>query len=213
MEHKLYSSELKESNKKDLTVIHFISTERPDRGGDILYADGMVMLGRPVVLLQHGSSNIGMEPIAKPVWIKKGIFKDQKGIEAKTQFFPDELGQKLWEKTTKGYLPNWSVGWRPLRHEYKTDETGKEIRHVYEWELLEYSLVAVPMQPDAQTMTDKAAMTQLAFKIMPPAREIDLGPSYMSQGKLSIWIDDNIINKTIRQTVRKELNRLRGRVE
>ena len=187
IEHKIFEAEVKESNEKDLTIVHFISTEKRDRGRDILYADGMKVEGRPVVLFQHGWSNIGSEPIAKPLWIKKGEFKNRKGIQAKTQFFPDELGQRLWKKTTEGYMPNWSVGWRPLRHEYITDKDGIEVRHVYEWELLEYSLVAVPMQPDAQTLPDsdrKDRMPEsILVKMLPEEEE--------RRGNLMAWKRDD----------------------
>lgn len=156
MERKIFTDvEVKEFDEKDLTVTHFISTERRDRGGDVLYADGMKIEGKPVVLFQHGFSAAGAEPIAKPLWIKKGEFKNHKGIQAKTQFYPDELGKRLWDKSAHGYIPNWSVGFRPIRHEFKAGKDGKEVRHVYEWDLLEYSLVGVPMQPDAQTLSFK----------------------------------------------------------
>lgn len=170
IEHKIFEAEIKESNVKDLTVTHFISTERRDRGRDILYADGMKVEGRPVVMFQHGFNDIiGSEPIAKNLWLKRGDFKNRKGILAKTQFFPDELGQRLWQKNVEGYMPNWSVGWRPLKHEFVT-EKDVEVRHVYEWELLEYSLVAVPMQPDAQTLPGKE-VEQLCFKMLPESEE------------------------------------------
>ena len=155
--------EIKESDTNDLTVVHFISSEKRDRGGDILYADGMKMEGRPVVLFQHGfNESIGSEPIAKPLWIKKDEFKGRKGIKAKTQFYPDELGKRLWRKAVDGFLPNWSIGWRPIKAEFKNERDGSQTRHVYEWELLEYSLVSVPMQPDAQNV-DKTAV--ICFKM------------------------------------------------
>lgn len=169
-EIKIFEAEIKEYNEKDLTVTHFISSELPDRGGDILYAAkndkgaGMIMLGRPVVLQQHGWGEMGMEPIAKPVWIKVAKFKDRNGIECKTQFFPDDLGKRLWKKTSEGYMPNWSVGWRPI--EDKVEMKG-DVRHVYEWELLEYSIVGVPMQPDAQT----GEISSFLFKMIPEHEE------------------------------------------
>ena len=183
IERKVFEVEVKEFNEKDLTVEHFISTERRDRGRDILYADGMKMEGRPVVLYQHGFNDvIGSEPIAKNLWLKKGDFKNRKGIVAKTQFYPDELGQRLWQKNVEGYMPNWSVGWRALRHEFKTEKDGVEIRHVYEWELLEYSLVAVPMQPDAQTLPGKE-VEQICFKMIPEREE--------KYGELVAWKNDD----------------------
>jgi len=166
IQRKVCDSEIKEYDEKDLSVVHFISSELPDRGGDILYAAknskgaGMVMFGRPVVLQQHGWGEMGMEPIAKPISIKVAKFKDRNGIECKTQFFPDDLGKRLFKKTSEGYMPNWSVGWRPM--EGKVEVKG-DIRHVYEWELLEYSIVGVPMQPDAQT----GEVESFLFKMIP----------------------------------------------
>ena len=166
LQRKVCDSEIKEFDEKDLSVVHFISSELPDRGGDILYAAknskgaGMVMFGRPVVLQQHGWGEMGMEPIAKPISIKVTKFKDRNGIECKTQFFPDDLGKRLFKKTSEGYMPNWSVGWRPM--EGKMEVKG-DIRHIYEWELLEYSIVGVPMQPDAQT----GEVESFLFKMIP----------------------------------------------
>lgn len=162
MEHKTFQAEVKEADGNDLTITHWISSEKRDRGGDILYAGpnrkgrGMVVDGAPVVLFMHGMGSSGMEPIAKPLWIQSAQRGDYNGIMAKTKFYEDELGRRLWKKCKEGYLPNFSMGWIPLIHETKDDPAG-ETRHVYEWELLEYSLVGVPAQPDAQT---------LAFKIM-----------------------------------------------
>lgn len=166
--HKTFAAEVKESNEDELTVTHFISTERLDRGSEILYADGMQVNGKPVVLAHHGYGPAGSEPIAKALQIKPGRFNGKKGVQAKTQFWPDELGKRLWAKTVQGFMPNWSVGWRPLREEIIPDrKTGREVRHVYEWELLEYSLVGVPMQPDAQTIDKEESDGSIEVKIMP----------------------------------------------
>lgn len=183
IEHKIFGAEVKEFDEKDLTVTHFISTEKRDRGGDILYSDGMRIEGKPVVLFQHGFGESGMEPIAKAIWIKKGEFKNRKGIQAKTQFYPDDLGRRLWDKTTHGYMPNWSIGWRPLpgKSEMKTERDGSQIRHVYEWDLFEYSIVGVPMQSDAQT-TGKDAVGSIQFKVLPEIEE--------KRGDLVAWKDE-----------------------
>jgi hypothetical protein len=169
-ETKIFEAEVKDPNEADLTVTHFISTERRDRGGDVLLAKGMKITGRPVVLLQHGWGAVGPEPIAKPVWIKKGEFKNNKGVQAKTQFYPDELGKRLWSKCAQGYIPNWSIGWIPLKEEFVTEDDGGRTRVVSEWELLEYSLVGVPMQPDAQNV-DKTG--NLLFKVLDGCTEVE----------------------------------------
>lgn len=152
IKYKIFDSDVKVFDEKDLTVEHFISTERRDRGDEVMLADGMQIKGKPVVLLQHGRTAIGSEPVAKPVWLKKGTYKNKKGIVAKTKFFDDEqgLGRRLWEKTTQGYMPNWSIGYQVLDYSQKRD-----FMEIKEWDLLEYSLVGVPMNPDAQTIYSK----------------------------------------------------------
>lgn len=161
-EKKVFEAEVKEFDEKELTITHFISTERKDRGGDIMRADGMKIRGRPVVLMAHGMSRFGQEPIAKPVFIKKGEFKGNKGIMAKTKFYPDEDGQRLWTKATQGYMPNWSIGYIVIRKEDIRD--GQDYgRDILEWELLEYSPVGVPMNPDAQATEKSSDMAWFKF--------------------------------------------------
>lgn len=164
IQHKTFEAEIKSSNEADLIVEHFISTEAKDRGGDIMRSSGMRVAGRPVVLFQHGRDDrIGKEPIAKNLSLKPGKFKDRKGIIAETQFFPDELGRRLWKKNVEGYMPNWSIGYVPVKTA-DIDNRGME-RDITEWDLLEYSLVAVPMNADAQTL-DSDEVTEIRFKVM-----------------------------------------------
>jgi hypothetical protein len=229
-EIKIFKAEVKEFDEKDLTVVHFISTEKVDRTNDILYSSGMKIQGKPVVLFMHGRGDVGSEPIAKAVWIKRGEFKNNKGIQAKTQFYPDALGQRLWKKTTEGYMPNWSVGWIPLRDEYKTDKTGQRIRHVYEWELLEYSIIGVPAQPDAQTLAFKimpeGALHRLAegmrVNVMPEGGRLAEGmrvnvPFQKAERfeAMSIHIPNDFIprmNEMARKKTRDYINKLKGRI-
>ena len=222
MEHKLFSVEVKEWNAEDLTVEHWISTERRDRGGDVLYAgpngggQGMITEGKPVVLHSHGYGPMGSEPIAKCLWLKTGEFRGHKGIRAKTQFYdgshlnpPDNTGRRLWEKTTQGIMGAWSVGWQPLKFDYKTDRgNGEQTRHVYEWLLLEYSMVSVPMAPDAMTAS---IGNQLSFKIM-PSHERKHGEFFQERGQWYLHVDDALLRATARKTIRDFFNKLRGRV-
>lgn len=173
----VFESEIKAVDTENLILEHFISTEKRDRGGDILYADGMRVDGKPVVLWAHGRDpKIGPEPIAKPLFIRPSSFKGTKGIEARTQFFPDETGKRLFNKAAAGVIPNWSIGWIPHRHDFKTGKDGKEERHVYDWSLLEYSLCAVPSQPDAQTVYGKGIDENvMLFKVIPEGDPYPIG--------------------------------------
>ena len=174
MEHKTFSAEVKQFDDANLTVEHFISTERRDRGGDVMRANGMKINGKVVVLLAHGFSNLGQEPIAKPLKIWPDTFKGSPGIMARTQFYdgshlnpPDSTGRRLYDKAKNGYMPNWSIGYIPLKWEPK----GEGFRDVSEWELLEYSPVGVPMNPDCQNVdTGKCSglcQKEAWFKVLP----------------------------------------------
>jgi hypothetical protein len=166
IEKKVFPSEVKAYDDKELVIEHFISTVTEDDGGDIMEPDGMVVRGKAVVLFQHGmDGNIGMEPIAKPISFTVGTnAAGKKGIIAKTQYYdgskltpPDNTGRRLYEKAKLGYMPNWSVGWYPI--EYTPTANGG--RHVTKWGLTEYSQVAVGMNSEATTDDDKTFIKSL----------------------------------------------------
>jgi len=160
-EFKVFDAEIKSTDQEKLIVEHFITTENVDRHGDIVRSDGMKIFGRPVVLLGHGRDHLGREPIAKNLSFTPGSFNNRKGILARTQFYPDEVGKRLFGKTTTGVMPNWSIGFIPIKSEpLKTG--GRELK---EWELVEYSLVATPANPDAQTPKKDDAYGGLCFKV------------------------------------------------
>jgi hypothetical protein len=172
IQHKVFASEVLTKDDKNLIVEHFISTDKQDDGGDIMVPEGMRQRGRVVVLLQHGMDKAGNEPIAKPLGIRFGKSPTgSNGLIAKTQYFngsnltpPDNTGERLYRKATEGFMPNWSVGWSPL----KARPTGNGGRVVEEWQLHEYSQVAVGMNAEATTPEFKELSSKLpAFKIQP----------------------------------------------
>ena len=171
--YKEFESEIKAIDEKNLIVEHFITTETKDRMGDIVRADGMKIRGRPVVLWAHGRDIMGREPIAKPLSIKPEKFKNKDGLLAKTQFYPDETGQRLFAKATQGYCPSWSIGFMIIRSKDIDGGMGRDIK---EWELLEYSLVPVPANPDAQTPKDaEGELEKVCFKILADDAECGCG--------------------------------------
>ena len=158
-ETKVFSSQIKAVNEKELVVEHFISTETEDRGNDIMLADGMYMRGVPAVLKQHGfDPDTGAEPIARPLEIRIGEHDGKKGLIAVTKYYdgshlnpPDNTGRRLFEKARDGFMPYWSIGYNI--DEYEPTKNGG--RKVTKWELLEYSQVNVPMNPEAAMLTTK----------------------------------------------------------
>ena len=202
IERKVFAAEIKAHDKENLIVEHFISTETPDRGGDIVRASGMRVKGKPVVLLGHGRGSMGSEPIAKPLSITRDTYKGKPGIFARTQFFPDDTGKRLFEKTIGGFMPNWSIGFMAIK---SMDIDGGMGRDIKEWELLEYSLVGVPMNPEAQTMKgaegDKEP-EKIDFAIVEPATappDVVTDQACVTCGKMlwehSIVNDENVIVK------------------
>jgi hypothetical protein len=158
-EFKSFVGEVKSWDDSELVIEHFISTEVQDSGGDIMLADGMKMRGKPVVLFQHGlDPKFGSEPIAKVLDIRVGEFNGKRGLIARTKYFdgshltpPDNTGRRLYEKAKDGTMPNWSIGFNAIR-EHPTN--GGRI--VDEWELHEYSQVAVGMNSEATTLSASA---------------------------------------------------------
>ena len=164
IEHKAFDSEIKAADDSTLTIEHWISTDEKDRGGDRMVPEGMIIKGRPVVLLAHGRGNMSSEPVAKPLDIRVESFRGKKGLVARTQFYPDAVGQRLYEKVRDGFMPNFSIGYGVIKSEDVYRDGKFDFRLVREWELLEYSLVSVPMCAGATTFKDAES---LCFKVQP----------------------------------------------
>jgi hypothetical protein len=191
VEKKSFIAEVKSFDDKSLTIDHFISTETQDSGGDIMRADGMKMRGKPVVLFQHGQDpQKGMEPIAKILGISVGTNSaGKKGLIAKTQYYdgskltpPDNTGERLYQKAKQGFMPNWSIGWAPI----KSSPTVNGGRDVTEWELHEYSQVAVGMNDEA-TCDIKSILGDQVLPVVQIKEEI---PTEKEEEKLTALINE-----------------------
>lgn len=144
---KQFSAEIRGVDVDDRTVTHLITTDTRDRYGDIVDPKGAQLenyLKDPVVLDAH---SYGTFPIGVNVWLKqiKG------GILAKTRIHDKtQIAKDAFNLIVEGVLRAWSIGFKPINWE-AFEEDG--IRgYLYKlWELLEYSLVTVPANPDALT--------------------------------------------------------------
>jgi hypothetical protein len=168
IEHKIFEAEVKAFDDENLILEHFISTEHKDRGGDIMRAKGMKIVGKPVVLMLHGRGPMSYEPIGKPLSLTVDEFKGEPGILAKTQFFNDEVGQRLYAKAKGGFLPNWSIGYSVDEAKDLLREGRYDGRDVTKWQLLEYSPVGVPMNPFAQTVKEFKEFLEKTEKLEGP---------------------------------------------
>jgi len=139
--------ELKDVNEKASEITHVITTASLDRQGDVVEpggADVANYMRNPVVLADHDYSIHSI--IGRATKLEIG----NDSISATTQFAKTDLGQQAMSLVKSGMAKGWSIGFRPIEHESMKDDKGVTRGFRYKkWELLEYSLVAIPANPDA----------------------------------------------------------------
>ena len=154
-----------EVDDEERTVTAVISTDIVDRDKEVLLPKGVDFEKyekNPVVLWAHEYS---ATPIARSLWLKKGY----KGITAKIKFALTDKAEEVYQLFKGGFLKAFSVGFLPTKsHEPKPDEIKKrpewaEARRIIdEWELLEFSAVPVPANPDALAVAVKSKKVELS---------------------------------------------------
>jgi len=154
---KFYTVDITTNEKESREVTFVISTGDTDRDGDIINPKGWDFtewLKNPVVLWGH---DYGSLPVAngKKVWVEGSkVYATAKFIEPEVYPFADTIYKML----VNGYLRTVSVGFNPT--EYKWLENGEGIEFI-EQELLEFSVVSVPSNPEALIVAGKKADTEL----------------------------------------------------
>lgn len=139
--------EIKAINKDRMEVLHLISTPATDRAGDIVEpmgADLANFVGRnPIVMVNH-SYDFPKDAIGKALMVEV----TDKGLLARTKFFDKPLARDAFALIQEG-VGGWSIGFRPKKYEAIRDDKGI-LRgfHFKQWELLEYSAVAIPMNQE-----------------------------------------------------------------
>lgn len=145
----------------DRTVRAWVSRESPDRLGDQVVAEGMDLSAyqrNPVVLWAHQHS---LPPIGKgAVRCVPG-----EGIEADTEFAPTPFAQEVLDLYRGGFLKAFSVGFRTKAFE-AADFGGRTGTRLTETELVEYSAVPVPANPDALVKAATEAGSDAAALIL-----------------------------------------------
>jgi HK97 family phage prohead protease len=106
---------------------------------------------------------------------------DENGIFARTKYRDTPLGRDAFNLAAEG-LGAWSIGFRPISFKAMKDEKGyTKGFHFTKWEMLEYSQVAIPMNPDAvqQALTRGWVMPENVktfFRAEEPAEPADAVP-------------------------------------
>lgn len=154
---KEFITEIKEHDDEKMTITAFISTGAVDRMRESLDPEGVDMknyMKNPVVLWAHDYST---PPIGRAMWAKK---KDG-GILSKVEFYKSdkaigEFAQEIYQMYKQKFLNAFSVGFIPKETEDASDKDyndPKKARRTYrKWEMLEYSAVPVPANPEALQM-------------------------------------------------------------
>lgn len=168
---KVFTSEIKGIDEKEGTLTAFVSTATRDRSDEVLAPSGADLKNyakNPVVLWAHDYSR---PPIGKAMWTKR----TSEGILSKVKFASTAFAQEIFQLYKEGFLRAFSVGFMPKQFE---DGDGKKSpRRTYtNWEMLEYSAVPVPANPDALGLAIQKGIlkTEEIKKAMEPIVEEEL---------------------------------------
>jgi len=144
----------REASDDDNTATAVISTDVIDREKEVILPRGAKIenyLKNPVVQWVHDYHAF---PVGKALWAKAG----RKYIKAKWEWAPTEAAQQVKDLWNGGFLNAVSIGFLPAK-EGSHPPTPEEIKarpelatanRIYDdWELLEFSIVPVPANPEA----------------------------------------------------------------
>src|SRR3990167_3681170 len=135
---------IKDLDKDKGEMTAYVSTRTRDRSDEVLEPDCVDLKNfrkNPVVLWAHDYT---MPPIGKAMWVRK----DDVGVLAKFKFASTPLAQEIKTLYEEKVLNAFSVGFVPKESEDGDGE--KKPRRTYKkWEMLEFSAVPVPANPDA----------------------------------------------------------------
>ena len=152
---KVFSSEIRGIDAENMELTALVSTNAVDRYKEVIEPDGMDAKNyrkNPVVLWAH---NYEVPPIGKALWIKK----DGNGIVAKVKFADTATGREIFALYKDGFMKAFSIGFIPVEAEDGDLENPKAPRRIYrKWELLEFSAVPVPANPEAVALAVKKGL-------------------------------------------------------
>src|SRR5262245_32685639 len=138
-------------NADKLTVRSVITTIDPDRAGDIVIPTGLKnadeFLLNPVVLWAHQRASF------PPIGVCEWIDIQPRRIVAETRFARGvPFAEDVFRLYEQGILRGWSIGFVPRQAKREVRRDGSTGLRVLTWDLLEYSAVPIPENPDAVTV-------------------------------------------------------------
>jgi len=174
---KVFNSEIKGIDEDEGTLTALISTGAKDRMGESLDPMGLNKKNfdkNPVVLFGH---QYDQPPIGKALWVKKSV----EGVTAKVKFAPTKFAQEIFELFKGGFMRAFSVGFIPNMEKIAEGDGKKQPRTTFlDWELLEFSAVPVPANPEAIALavkqgilTDANLKSMMEKELKPLVEKID----------------------------------------
>ena len=143
----IFDSEIKTIDAAESTLTAYITTNGRDRMDEVVEPGGVDLKNyrkNPVVLFAHDHYN---PPIGKALWTKK----DDKGIIAKVKFASTDFAQEIFTLFKEGIMNAFSIGFMPK--EWVDGDGGKKPRRTFtKSEMIEFSAVPVPANPEALTL-------------------------------------------------------------
>lgn len=164
-----------EADDDERTITAVISTDMVDRDDEVMKPNGADLesfMKNPVVLWAHDYHS---PSIGKALWVKT----TRKNVTAKTKFADTPRADEIYQLYKGGYLKAFSVGFIPTeshKPEPKEIEKRPELSRarniIDKWELLEFSAVPVPANPEAlatavktkEIMVSKELQTELGLE-------------------------------------------------
>jgi HK97 family phage prohead protease len=143
----------------NMIVRAVISTDTPDRAGDVIVPKGLrnadEFLRNPVVLWAHQRS-------LPPIGTCERLTIEADRIVAETKFSASSpFAQDVFKLYAEGVLRGWSIGFVPAKVEPLPTTRGKPAGVCFpEWDLLEYSAVPIPENPQALTLAVRKGMVK-----------------------------------------------------
>lgn len=159
---KQYVAEVKAVEGEERTFECTISTATPDRDKDVVVQAGIDVanyLANPVVLFGHQYSR---PPVARSIklWIEDGVWKSVMQFVPKGVYdFADTI-ESLYRL---GFMKALSVGFIPKKYAFDEERRGYDL---LECELLEYSCVPVPANPQALVAAKSAGVDLAPLKAL-----------------------------------------------
>lgn len=218
---KVFNSEIKSIDEKEMTLTAFVSTAARDRYDEVLDPKGVDLSNynkNPVVLWAH---KYDIPPIGKALWTKR----NEEGVISKLKFANTPFGQEIFNLYKEGFLKAFSVGFMPI--EYEDGDGKKTPRRTYKkWEMLEYSAVPVPANPEALALAVQRGIcseeTRKAFDMLIPEErhyeDIPTTEKEENNGLSELMAENNLLNENIKKLnenillLEKEIKDLRFKI-